>query len=157
MNSRSPLIHVCLCVALLLPSAQALADPVPARSAHAPRPERFVAVHVFLDPGERSLASFQLELGDESGTATIVGIEGGDHPAFREPPFYDPAALGAGRIVIAAFSTAAELPRHKTRVASLHLLVSGADVPDLVSRLEIATDPLGREIPVIIELEGVRS
>ncbi len=102
---------VFLALALLLSSA-----------AHAEEPAaRFVPVDVMVDTGGRALAAFQIELRVVRGQAEIVGIEGGAHPAFREPAFYDPAALAGARIILAAFSTAPELPTGGGRLATVHL------------------------------------
>jgi len=56
----------------------------------------------------------------------IVGIEGGEHPAFREPPMYDPKAMQHERVIIAAFNTAPsdELPRENAS-ATIHLEAKG--------------------------------
>ena len=58
---------------------------------------RFVALDIFIDAGDESVAAWQLEF--VSTTTTIVGVEGGDAP-FDEPAHYDSRALhGKGRIV----------------------------------------------------------
>lgn len=89
---------------------------------------RFRAVDVFVDSGATPLAAYQLEFAATNGNARIVGIEGGEHPAFAQPPFYDPKAMQHERIIIAAFSTepADKLPRGKTRVATIHVQTSGS-------------------------------
>jgi len=120
-----------------VPGAQAAAeDPHPS-----PLPEgegagaerdgvRFEVVDIFVDSGLVPLAAYQVEVRATAGDVKLVGVEGGAHAAFAAAPFYDPAALHAGRmrerIVIAAFSTAGELPTGRTRVARLHVRVSGA-------------------------------
>ena len=71
---------------------------------------RFRPLHIHIDAGDTPMAAFQLELTVKSGDAKIVGVEGAEHPAFARPPYYDPAALMSGRIILAAFSTAKELP-----------------------------------------------
>ena len=62
-----------------------------------------------------------------AGDVKLVGIEGGEHAAFAQPPYYDPKALLNERIVIAAFNTAGadKLPSGKTRVARLMVRVDG--------------------------------
>ena len=52
-----------------------------------------------------ALAAYQIEFSVTNILTKIVGIEGGQHPAFREPPFYDPKAMQQERVIIAAFST----------------------------------------------------
>lgn len=130
--------------------------PAPADSATGPRaPVRFTTVPVFVDPRGRPLAAYQLEIVDPDARTTIAGVEGGAHPAYAEPPYYDPAALRSHRVVLAAYSTAAQLPCARTRVATLHLRVAGEPEPRLTVRLELAVSSDGVEIPATISLEGV--
>src|SRR5439155_1207563 len=70
---------------------------------------RFRTVAVYVDAGQAPLAAYQVEItvGDTAPTAKIVGVEGGSADAFRAAPYYDPAALQGGRIIIAAFTTEA--------------------------------------------------
>lgn len=85
---------------------------------------RFEAVDVFVDAGESPLSAYQFDLttpAREGWQASIVGVEGGEHPAFRKAPYYDPAALHSGRIIIAAYSVDETLPTGRTRVARLHM------------------------------------
>src|SRR5262245_32375193 len=77
--------------------------PVPPRD-NAPH---FVVVDVTLDSGTTPLAAYQLEIVSTNKAVKIVGIEGGDSAAFRQPPYYDPAAMQGGRVVLGAFSLAA--------------------------------------------------
>lgn len=90
---------------------------------------RFVALDVFVDVGGAELGAYQVELKALAEQARVVGIEGGEHAAFSSPPFYDPAALHEAqlreRIVLAAFSTAPELPGGRTRVARIHVRIAG--------------------------------
>ena len=69
-----------------------------------------------MDSGSTPLAAYQIEFTATNGIARIVGIEGGAHPAFRQPPFYDPKAIQHEHVIIASFSTAnaADLPTGKT-------------------------------------------
>ena len=110
------------------------------------RTVRFEAVDVYLDPQGEPLAAYQFELKDPSGDVAIVGIEGGDHPAFGEPPYYDPAALRHHRVIIAAFSTYTELPDTRTRVARIHYQITGEQDAQLTIQLEVASSPDGRDI-----------
>jgi hypothetical protein len=119
-------------------------------------PARFIAVDLFIDPRGEPLGAYQVEISDPDGIAEIVGIEGGEHPAYSEPPFYDPAALRSGhRIVLAAFSTSPQLPRSDTRVASIHLRVAGDRDPELALVLEVALAASGAPIQASAHLEGV--
>jgi len=52
---------------------------------------RFQAIDVLVDTGGFPLAAWQLEFQNRLPGVAIVGIEGGDHPAFATPPHYDPA------------------------------------------------------------------
>src|SRR5580765_8487964 len=84
---------------------------------------RFRTVDIFVDTQGAPLAAYQLEFAITNSAARIVGIEGGEAPAFRQPPYYDPKAMQQERVIIAAFTTepAGNLPRSKTRVATIHL------------------------------------
>jgi hypothetical protein len=92
---------------------------------------RFAVVDVYVDAGDVPLAAWQVEVRAVAGSVKLVGVEGGEHAAFREPPFYDPAALHAGdgksdgRIILGAFNIGDELPTGRTRVARLHVEVEG--------------------------------
>lgn len=118
-------------------------------------PARFIAVDLFIDPRGEPLGAYQVEISDPAGIAEIVGIEGGEHPAYSGPPFYDPAALSEHRIILAAFSTSPQLPRSDTRVASIHLRVVGDRDPELALVLEVALAASGAPIQASAHLEGV--
>jgi hypothetical protein len=108
---------------------------------------RFRAVEVFVDSGNTPLAAYQLEF-TASGNAKMVGIEGGEQPAFKEPPYYDPQAMQQERVILGAFSTApAEaLPKGKTRVATIHLQSNGDETPRYEVQLKAAATAGGRKI-----------
>ena len=114
---------------------------------------RFAPVHIYLDSGSHSLAAYQFELKAIRGTVKIVGVEGGAHPAFREAPYYDPAALAQDRIIIAAFNTGDDLPTGRTRIATLHLQVTGDAEPQYQLELTVATDTEGQELPAGLTLK----
>ena len=64
---------------------------------------RFAPLHIYLDSGNSSLAAYQFELKAAAGQIKIVGVEGGQHEAFKEAPYYDKAALlNKERIIIAS-------------------------------------------------------
>lgn len=107
---------------------------------------RFEAVDVVVDSGETALAAYQFELVTLSGDVTIVGVEGGEHKAFSEPPYYDPKALTMDRVIIAAFSTQGDLPSGATRVARIHVRVAGSMEPEYEVRLTTAGGADGRKI-----------
>lgn len=120
---------------------------------------RFEAVDIFVDSGPLPLAAYQIEIiarfAGDSGTATLVGVEGGEHAEFTSPPYYDPAALHANqakeRIIIAGMSTAGsdDLPRGRLRVARLHLRVDGE--ARYVTNLMVAGGPSAEKITAIAQ------
>lgn len=121
---------------------------------------RFEVIDVMIDSGEIPLAAYQLEVwaetedGAAATTVRIVGIEGGEAEVFRHPPYYDPAAMQDNRVIIGDFSTAAagELPSGKTRIASVHVQITGGE-PTFKFRLDVAGDVDGREIPARVTLQ----
>jgi hypothetical protein len=124
------------------------AGAVPAR-----QEAEFTWVDVVLDTGGEHLGAWQVELTDARGAARVAGVEGGEHPAFAAPPYYDPRALQQGRIVLAAFQTQGELPAGRVRVARVHVRVEAGAEPAFEARLVAAADGAGREIPARVELE----
>ena len=113
---------------------------------------RFAPLHIYLDSGNKSLAAYQFEL-KAAGQIKIVGVEGGQHKAFEEAPYYDPAALANDRIIIAAFNTGSELPKGRTRIATVHLQIIGDAEPDYELELTVAADADANEIPAKISFE----
>lgn len=114
---------------------------------------RFAPLHIYLDSGNRTLAAYQFELKAAAGQIKIVGVEGGRHKAFKEAPYYDPAALANDRIIIAAFNTGSELPTGRTRIATIHLQIIGEAEPDYELKLTVAADANAKEIPAKITFE----
>jgi hypothetical protein len=127
-------------------SAQVTTQPMP--PAVAAVTPRFIAVDIFIDSHQEKLAAYQLEFVDPTGASAIVGIEGGENPAFREPPYYDPAAMMNHRVILAAFSTGTDLPVGRTRVARLHLRVASATNPPFQLKVAVSATSDGRNIPV---------
>ncbi len=109
---------------------------------------RFSAVEVFVDSGVQPLAAYQLTFAATSGDVKIVGIEGGEHPAFKEAPHYDPRAIQHERAILAAFNTAPvdTLPKGRTRVATIHVQVTGATAPAYAVKLEVAANHEGSRV-----------
>jgi len=109
---------------------------------------RFRTVDISLDTKDKPLAAYQLEFSATAGDVKIVGIEGGDHPAFSQPPFYDPKAMQHDRVIIAAFSTEAadRLPKGKTRVATIHMQTKGTVEPKFELKLQAAANAGGNKI-----------
>ncbi len=95
----------------------------------------FRVLDVYVDSGASPLAAYQFEFDTSqknAGGLKLVGIEGGESTAFKEPPRYDPRALTlpAPRVIVAAFNTGKDLPTGKTRVARLMVRVApGAALP----------------------------
>jgi hypothetical protein len=118
-------------------------------------PVHFCAIDIFVDAGSTPLAAYQLEFADSNQLAKIVGIEGGEHAAFRQPPFYDPKAMQHERVIIASFSTAAaaSLPAGKTRVATIHVQIAGIGLPLYKLKLATAGDSQGNKIPARASFE----
>lgn len=112
----------------------------------------FRAVDLFVDSGNQPLAAYQLSFACAAGDAKIVGIEGGEHTAFAEPPHYDPKAMQNNRVVVAAFNTASvgQLPRGRTRIATIHIQTS-ANARRYDLKVQAAATPAGESITVRAE------
>ena len=133
------------------------ASPVPGfeSDARADVAVRFGAVDVMVDTGTKKLGAYQVEVVTKN--AKVVGVEGGESIAFNPAPYYDPAALQGGKIVVAAFSTDDALPNGLTRVARLHFMLEGAaggvgGMPDMASKLVVATDADGKNVDAKLSL-----
>ena len=124
-------------------------DPGPPR-----RPVRFLALDVTIDPGATPLAAYQLEFEAKGAEAKLVAVENGEHRAFSEAPYFDPAALEHDRVIIAAFNTGDDLPTGPTRVATLHLALTGEGEPQYSVRLDVAATADGRRIPASVTLSA---
>jgi hypothetical protein len=127
--------------ALLLVAASAGGSPA----------QRFQPLGVYIDSGDAPLAAYQVEV-TADGDAMIVGVEGGDVPAFAAPPHYDPRALAGNRIIIADLDVGTDLPRGRTRVATLHTRETGAP-PTYHVTLQAAATADGTPIPATVRLE----
>lgn len=131
---------------VLLCSAQAQDEAAPAR---------FASVNVYVDASASALAAWQVELADGGGVQ-IVGVEGGEHPAYAKPPYYDPKALMDNRIILAAFTTGKDLPTGKTRVARLHLRIEAGAEQKFEVRSSLAATSDGTEMKATVTLEEER-
>jgi len=140
------LILICVAITLLAP-AVGRADRVIDKKV------RFAPLHVYLDSGDKALAAYQFELKARPGSIKIVGVEGGEHPAFKEAPYYDPAALMNDQIIIAAFNTGSDLPQGRTRIATIHLQITGETDPDYQLELIVAGDAEGQDLPAELTLK----
>jgi hypothetical protein len=108
---------------------------------------RFATVDIRIDSKNHPLAAYQLEVSADSPHVKLAGIEGGEHAAFREPPYYDPAALNQNRIILAAFNTGSDLPAKEFRAARLHVQISGDVKPKWEVKLTVASASDGSAIP----------
>ena len=130
-----------------------LAGPLLAQRANEPiAAVRFQAVDIHVDSMNQPLAAYQIEFTADTEAVKIVGIEGGDHPAYRNAPYYDPRAIQREQVVIAAFNTAAadSLPTGRTRIATVHLQISGDAQPDFVVRLTTAATVQGEKVAATV-------
>lgn len=108
---------------------------------------RFEAIDVFVDPGDEPLAAYQFELASRTPGVEIVGIEGGEHEAFAEAPYFDTRAMKNNRVIIAAFNTGDNLPAGRSRVARIHVQLQGPGVKEYETRLSVSATVNGRRIP----------
>ncbi len=118
---------------------------------------RFEAIDVFVDSGTNSLAAYQFELVSESDGVEIVGIEGGEHAAFEDPPYYDPKAMNNNRVILAAFNTGNELPSGRSRIARIHVQLQGPGAKQYRTKLTASATSDGQKIPARIEIAKTRA
>ena len=116
----------------------------------ADNPSRFCAVDILIDSGEKPLAAYQAVFSIGDGSGKIVGIEGGESPAFRAAPYYDPKAIQHERVIVAAFCTdkSERLPTGKTRVSTIHLQTSATTKLRFELKIQVAADDQGNPIEV---------
>ena len=117
--------------------------------------DTFRAFDLFVDAGSKRLAAYQLEFKSSNGSIQIVGVEGGESPAFAAAPFYDPAAMQGDRVVIGAFATQPTLPTGKTRVARVHVMIPAGAAPILRAELQTAGTPDGSKIDATVSWSPV--
>jgi hypothetical protein len=140
-------------VVIILTSVSVMVPVLAQQSAQEEPSVRFAPLRIYVDSGSRPLAAYQFELKATAGQIKIVGVEGGEHKAFKEAPYYDPAALAQNRIIIAAFNTGSDLPKGRTRIATIHLQIIGETKPEYELKLAVAADAKGNEIPAEISYE----
>lgn len=109
---------------------------------------RFVTVEIYAQI-DTPIAAWQVELDCD---AKIVGVEGAS-----EPPYYDPAALQGGRIILAQFTIPAATepspPAGRVLVARVHLMETGrTGSADYRANLMAAAAPGGERIFPRIDL-----
>ena len=137
----------------LEPPVQKLQTEIPGPDAMGQNKSRFEAIDVFVDSGQQRLAAWQLEMKSTANDVQIVGIEGGEHPAFKETPYYDNRAIYSNRLIIAAFRTDENLLSGRSRVARIHVQVRGPGARTWISALTTAATADGTRIPAEISLQ----
>ena len=118
---------------------------------------RFTYVDVRIDPHDKPLAAYQIEFVADARRVKLVGVEGGSHPAFVDPPYYDPAALSHNRVILAAFNAGSALPKQSFRAATLHLEIVGdgaGETPKWSAKLIVASDSDGTSIPADVSVSA---
>ena len=153
MSSRRFLSQIAAALLISLPGIQI----VGAQQAELAANVRFAAIDIFVDSAE-PLAAWQFELTDAAGSMTVVGVENGDSEAFADAPYYDLEAVNedrADRIIVADFSLAdpAELPLGRTRIATVHVRLTGSSEPELDLNLIAAGNADGEPITAAANLE----
>jgi hypothetical protein len=148
MNKITTIILTSICLIVPVPAQHSEQDYSSAQPG-----VRFAPLYIYIDSGNNNLAAYQFELKATAGQIKIVGVEGGKHEAFKEAPYYDPAALAKDRIIIAAFSTGSNLPKGRMRIATIHLQIVGDAEPQYDLKLIVAGDADGKEIPAEITFE----
>jgi len=106
---------------------------------------RFVAIEIYAQTDGTPLAAWQIEI---LSNAKIVGVEGVD-----QPPYYDPAALEGGRIILAQFTTDPNPPAGRVLIARVHMMESGKT--DYAAKVMAAASPGGARIAPRIDLVRV--
>jgi hypothetical protein len=141
-------VLVALSLACFAAAPQPPDDLPPVATPSTTQPVRFAFVDVTIDPKGTPLAAYQVEIvARDAARVKLAGVEGGDHAAFKTPPYYDPAALNGNRIILAAFNTAADLPRTPFRAARLHVQITGSDAAQFDAKLIVASAADGTAIP----------
>ena len=113
---------------------------------------RFAWVDAWIDPHGKPLGAYQFELKFSGADVTLVGVEGGEHPAFTQPPYYDPKANLSKRVIIAAYNTAGDLPNHRTRVARIMVRITRSARPNYSATLDVAASTDARPINATISV-----
>lgn len=118
----------------------------------------FATIDITLDPLGKPLGAYQFELTSADPTFKIVGVSGGDHPAFDHgrPPYFDPVVLqGLGdRLILAEYAlpnlAADQLPTRPLRIASVGVVfdrqVDNDEPPQVTLKLITAGDAAGNKI-----------
>ncbi|MBN2505774.1 MAG: hypothetical protein JXQ71_03670 [Verrucomicrobia bacterium] len=119
------------------------------------RPESapaFRSMDLYFDVAGQALAAYQVEVVATRGRVRFVGIEGGEPPAFRSPPFYDPKALRGKRLILAAYHLETTPPTGRVRVATLHVQIASGEPAQFAVNVHTAANAAGRRIPATAAL-----
>lgn len=116
----------------------------------------FGTVEVWADSGDEPIAAWQVELTAQQRGVRIVGVEGGAHPAYTQPPYYDTRAMQNDRVILAALSTADAdgLPTGATRVATVHYLSETGQPPRFDSKFVTAANAKDHRIALTVTLKN---
>ena len=124
---------------------------------------RFATIDVYVNSPE-PLAAWQFELSEATGAMAVVGVENGESEAFAGTPHYDLDAVAQGRaerIIVADYSlgASAALPIGRTRVATVHVRLTGAREPAFELQLIAAGNAAGQAIDAaaVFELQEGRA
>jgi len=124
---------------------------------------RFATIDVYVNSPE-PLAAWQFELSEATGAMAVVGVENGESEAFAGTPHYDLDAVTQGRaerIIVADYSLgeSAELPVGRTRIATVHVRLTGAREPAFELQLIAAgnADGLPIDAAAVFELQEGRA
>lgn len=139
------------------PPARNVQTDIPGPGDVADDASRFEAIDVFVDSGNHRLAAWQLDIRSTANDVQIVGIEGGEHSAFAEPPYYDQRAMNNNRVIIAAFNTGDNLPSGRSRVARIHVQIRGSGARTWLAELTTAATADGTKIPAEISIEKAKA
>lgn len=112
----------------------------------------FRAIDVFVDAGNEALAAYQLTFVGTNGVK-IVGVEGGEHSAFAEAPYYDPQAMQNDRVIFGAFNTSRDVPRGRVRVATIHVRTQSNQLSAYRIEVNAAATTDGKPIAIEVNFE----
>jgi len=110
-------------------------------------------IDVYVDSGAKKLAAYQVDLSAATGNVMIVGISGGEHPAFSKEPYYDKAAMRHDHVILAAFNTGNDLPTGRTRVARIMVSYRKGVHPTYRFTLTTAATVGGEKIPAVVSIQ----
>lgn len=144
-----------ICCRHLLAMAIGLALIAQSRAISQPRVEYHMAVvKITIDSGDAPLGAYQFQIRDPNDEVQFVGVENGEHPAYRKAPYYDSKEMSrSNRLIVAAYSIADDLPTGPTRVATIHVVYTKPNAPELIVDLVTTTDANGNEIPARIQFD----